>query len=75
LLSVVEAQEVVTYALVNPVVAMLLGAIFAGERVSGSTISAAVLVLTAVAIIFGSGGPGVKLLCRLLFPCGGNLMI
>ncbi len=40
-----------TYAFVNPVVAMLLGWAFAGESLAPMTLTAAVLVVGAVAVI------------------------
>ena len=40
-----------TYAFVNPVVAVLLGALFAGEHVSGRIGSAGVVIVAAVVLI------------------------
>jgi drug/metabolite transporter (DMT)-like permease len=51
LLTRVSAPKVTTYALVNPVVALLLGALFLGESVTGLAIVAAVLVLVGVALV------------------------
>ena len=51
LLTRVPAPKVATYALVNPVVAMILGAIVLGERVTPLAIVAALLVLLGVALI------------------------
>lgn len=45
------AARVATYALVNPVVALLLGWLFADEVVSLRTIVAAVIILTAVVLV------------------------
>lgn len=56
LLTRVPAQKVTTYALVNPVVALILGAIVLGERITPLAISAAVLVLTGVALVLFQGG-------------------
>jgi drug/metabolite transporter (DMT)-like permease len=51
LLTRVSAQKVTTYALVNPVVALILGAIVLDERITPLAITAAVLVLTGVALV------------------------
>lgn len=51
LLTRVSAQKVTTYALVNPVVALLLGAIVLGERITPFTVTAAILVLSGVALV------------------------
>ena len=51
LLTRVAAPKVATYALVNPVVALVLGAIVLGERVTLLAMVAAVLVLVGVALI------------------------
>lgn len=51
LLTRVPAQKVTTYALVNPVVALLLGAWFLDERLTFESIAAAVLVLAGVALV------------------------
>ena len=51
LLTRVSAAKVTTYALVNPVVALFLGAAVLGERVTALTITAACLVLTGVALV------------------------
>jgi drug/metabolite transporter (DMT)-like permease len=55
LLTRVSAPKVTTYALVNPVVALLLGAAVLGERVTALTITAACLVLTGVALVLFQG--------------------
>jgi drug/metabolite transporter (DMT)-like permease len=47
----VAAPKVATYALVNPVVALVLGAAVLGERVTLLAMVAAVLVLVGVALI------------------------
>jgi len=58
LLSHVAAQKVTTYALVNPVVALLLGALILNERISAITIASAVLVLAGVSLVlFQSRAP------------------
>lgn len=51
LLTRVAAPKVATYALVNPVVAMVLGSIVLGERITSLAIIAAMLVLFGVALI------------------------
>jgi drug/metabolite transporter (DMT)-like permease len=51
LLTRVSAQKVTTYALVNPVVALILGALVLGERITALTVLAAVLVLLGVALV------------------------
>lgn len=57
LLGVTSAARVSTYAFVNPVVAVMLGALFAGEVLSPRVLLAAVLIVGAVAMItfLGSG--------------------
>ena len=51
LLTQEPAQKVATYALVNPVVAVLLGAIVLGERITVYTVAGAMLVLAGVALV------------------------
>jgi drug/metabolite transporter (DMT)-like permease len=51
LLTRVPAQQVTTYALVNPVVALALGALVLGERITPLAVVAAVLVLIGVALV------------------------
>ena len=51
LLTRVPAPKVATYALVNPVVAVFLGAVVLGERVTPLVLGAAALVLVGVALI------------------------
>ena len=51
LLAHVSAHKVTTYAVVNPVVALILGAIVLDEEVSTSTVFAAVMVLAGVALV------------------------
>ena len=58
LLTRVAAQKVTTYALVNPVVALLLGSIVLGERVTPLAATSAALVLIGVALVlFQEGSP------------------
>ena len=51
LLQVAPPARVATYAYVNPVIAVFLGALFAGEALSARTILAAVIIIVAVIII------------------------
>ncbi len=51
LLTRVPASKVTTYALVNPVVALILGALVLGERITPLAVTSAVLVLTGVALV------------------------
>jgi drug/metabolite transporter (DMT)-like permease len=51
LLTRVSAQKVTTYALVNPVVALVLGALILNERITLLAVAAAVLVLAGVALV------------------------
>jgi drug/metabolite transporter (DMT)-like permease len=51
LLTRVPAPTVTTYALVNPVVAMFLGAIVLNERLTPLALTAAALVLLGVALV------------------------
>jgi drug/metabolite transporter (DMT)-like permease len=55
LLRYCEPAKVATYAYVNPIVAMMLGTIFAGERFSARTIIAAVLIIGSVALVITKG--------------------
>jgi len=51
LLTRVSAQKVTTYALVNPVVALILGALLLGERVTPLAALSAALVLLGVGLV------------------------
>ena len=62
LLTRVPAPKVATYALVNPVVALILGAVVLGERVTPLTLAAAALVLVGVALIVFQDLPLVRAL-------------
>lgn len=64
LLTRVPAPKVATYALVNPVVALILGAAVLGESVTPLAIVAAVLVLFGVALIVFQDLPLVRKLRR-----------
>lgn len=55
LLTKVPAPKVATYALVNPVVALLLGALVLSERLTGLAVAAAVLVLVGVGLVLFQG--------------------
>lgn len=50
-----EPAKVATYAYVNPVVAVLLGALFAGERLSLLTGIAAAIIISSVALVITAG--------------------
>jgi drug/metabolite transporter (DMT)-like permease len=43
--------NVATYAYVNPVVAIVLGALFAGEKLTGRALLAATLIIGSVALV------------------------
>jgi drug/metabolite transporter (DMT)-like permease len=49
-----DPAKVATYAYVNPVVAVLLGALFAGETLTARTAFAAVMILGSVAIVISA---------------------
>jgi drug/metabolite transporter (DMT)-like permease len=51
LLSHVSAQKATTYALVNPVVALILGALILGEQITWLSAAAAALVIVGVGIV------------------------
>ncbi len=51
------ATKVSTYALVNPVVALLLGWVVAGERITGRTAIAGAIILTAVLLVITAPHP------------------
>ena len=46
-----DPAKVATYAYVNPIVAVILGAVFAGETLSARAIMAAALIIGSVAIV------------------------
>ena len=54
LLGVVSAAKASTYAYVNPIIAVVLGWLFANEPLGGRTIVAAAVILAGVAIITSS---------------------
>jgi drug/metabolite transporter (DMT)-like permease len=45
------AQKITTYALVNPVIALALGALVLGEKINSAAVLSAVLVLFGVALV------------------------
>jgi drug/metabolite transporter (DMT)-like permease len=58
LLRATTAAKVATYAYVNPVVAVLLGWLFAGEALTGRMAGAAVVIVLGVAVITATRGAG-----------------
>jgi drug/metabolite transporter (DMT)-like permease len=54
LLRHVDPAKVATYAYVNPVVAILLGSLFAGERLNARTMSGAALIIGSVALVIAA---------------------
>lgn len=56
LLNRVPAQKVTTYALVNPVIAVMMGALLLDEPITSSTAFAAMLVLVGVALVLFQRG-------------------
>jgi drug/metabolite transporter (DMT)-like permease len=58
LLRVAPPGRVGTYAYVNPVVAMFLGWLFAGESLSLRTVLAGAVILTAVILVITAPHPG-----------------
>jgi drug/metabolite transporter (DMT)-like permease len=51
------AARVATYALVNPVVALILGWLIADETISMRTVVAAIVILTAVVLVITAPHP------------------
>lgn len=56
-----DAAKVATYAYVNPVVAVLLGATFAGETLTGRTALAGAIILGSVALVITAPQPKRKI--------------
>jgi drug/metabolite transporter (DMT)-like permease len=56
LLGVISAARASTYAFVNPVVAVILGALFASEPLSPRVLAAGAIIVAAVALITLFGG-------------------
>ena len=50
-----EPAKVATYAYVNPIVAVLLGAAFAGEKLTWRMLVAAALIIGSVAVVITAG--------------------
>jgi drug/metabolite transporter (DMT)-like permease len=50
-----DPGKVATYAYVNPIVAVCLGAAFAGEKLTLRTVSAATLIIGSVALVITLG--------------------
>jgi len=55
-----DPAKVATYAYVNPVVAVLLGTFFAGERLSSRTAFAAAIIIGSVALVISAPRPRSK---------------
>jgi drug/metabolite transporter (DMT)-like permease len=55
LLTQVSAQKATTYALVNPLVALVLGALVLGEKITAYVLLAIVLILAGVALVLFQG--------------------
>jgi drug/metabolite transporter (DMT)-like permease len=56
LLRYCDPAKVATYAYVNPIVAVLLGATFAGEKLEARTAVAAALIIGSVALVITAQG-------------------
>jgi drug/metabolite transporter (DMT)-like permease len=56
LLGVAPVSKVSTYAYVNPVVAVVLGALFVGEKVTTTSVIGGLLTLVAVAVVVSEEG-------------------
>jgi drug/metabolite transporter (DMT)-like permease len=72
LLRVSTPAKVVTYAYVNPVVAVALGWAFAGERLTAGILAAAAVLLFAVALITLPPGVAAAVRRRLAYRSFGN---
>jgi len=57
LLTQVSAQKATTYALVNPLVALLLGSMLLGEKITASVAVAVLLILAGVGLVLFQGKP------------------
>jgi drug/metabolite transporter (DMT)-like permease len=57
LLTQVSALKATTYALVNPLVALALGALLLGEKITPTVLLAVVLVLAGVSLVLFPGKP------------------
>jgi drug/metabolite transporter (DMT)-like permease len=56
-----DAAKVSTYAYINPIVAVLLGALFAGETLTGRTALAGAIILGSVALVITAPKPKRKI--------------
>jgi drug/metabolite transporter (DMT)-like permease len=56
LLGVAPVSKVATYAYVNPVVAVVLGATFVNEKITTTSLAGGVLTLVAVAVVVSEEG-------------------
>jgi drug/metabolite transporter (DMT)-like permease len=56
LLGVAPVSKVATYAYVNPVVAVLLGALFVDEKITATSVAGGLLTLLAVAVVVSEEG-------------------
>ena len=57
LLTQVSAQKATTYALVNPLVALLLGSVLLGERITANVAVSVLLILVGVGLVLFQGKP------------------
>jgi len=60
LVAHVSAQKVTTYALVNPVIALGLGAAVLHEKITATAVVSSVLVLVGVSLVLFQKGRGAK---------------
>lgn len=56
LLQVAPVSQVATYAYVNPVVAVVLGALFVGEQIGAATVVGGAITVLAVAVVVSEEG-------------------
>jgi drug/metabolite transporter (DMT)-like permease len=57
LLGTAPVSKVATYAYVNPVVAVVLGSLFRGERISGTSVVGGAITVLAVAVVVSEQPP------------------
>jgi drug/metabolite transporter (DMT)-like permease len=57
LLTQVSPHKATTYALVNPLVALVLGAVLLGEKITPSVVVAVLLILAGVGLVLFRGTP------------------
>lgn len=60
LMAHVDATAVASYTYINPIVALGLGALFAGEQVGGRVIVATALLVPAVVLVITGGGTNLQ---------------